>query len=351
MSVDSNYRAFNKSPDSVTDTSMICWCWKETKNYMSTHDESDVHGDPSDCWIRYDQESARKLEAAYKHNKQGGCFLMGGEYHVDFKNWVQTKQSSKFPREVQRVTITTNDLDRKPPAISRTPTLGPPPRGIDLPLPGYPRSQTVPSAASPPWVPNTVRGRPRSFGCLPGQVGATVSSLTDATLRLLPEFKDQVRPAPPHATLVAPIAVNVVALPPFDHAADTTRKLALVVNDVPQDSSQVVAMLRGRYGWNVVTTDSTQSALTMLHYGMTKPDVVISDMGRMEENQIQNHTAGKDLLEEVRKFCPALPFVIHTTPDNVERYEMDVSAFNETAIVYSNEDVIAAVERFLPGSI
>lgn len=95
----------------------VTWLWRETKIRMNRHDTNSVYGDPSDCWVRYDEKSARLLEASYQaQNATGKCETVG-KYSVDFGLMRQTNTSTGFQRQVRRVLTTS--IPVKPRAQAR----------------------------------------------------------------------------------------------------------------------------------------------------------------------------------------------------------------------------------------
>lgn len=80
---------------------VVHWCWKETDSQMHQHDASKVYGDPNDCWILYDGEQTKLLEAAYS-KKIKECSPLTG-YSVDIEKMIQRKVSTGFERDVLRV--------------------------------------------------------------------------------------------------------------------------------------------------------------------------------------------------------------------------------------------------------
>ena len=73
---------------------------------MPKHPQSTIVGSPSDCWVAYDPNANSVLEQAFQENKGfGTCNLMNG-YRVDFTTMKQTKISTGYERDVQRVVQT-----------------------------------------------------------------------------------------------------------------------------------------------------------------------------------------------------------------------------------------------------
>jgi ABC-type branched-subunit amino acid transport system substrate-binding protein len=89
---------------SVIPPPVVRWCWKESVcqsgTLMQQHDVSAIYGDPADCWILYNAEQSRQLEAAYL-KRAAECSPMPG-YRIDLKKMIQTKQATGFQRPVCR---------------------------------------------------------------------------------------------------------------------------------------------------------------------------------------------------------------------------------------------------------
>jgi len=80
----------------------VQWCWRETAQCMDQHLHSDIFGNPTDCWIRYDKDTSDKLEAAHQKDPKGSMPPLPG-YSVNFATMKQTKLATGFERDVQRV--------------------------------------------------------------------------------------------------------------------------------------------------------------------------------------------------------------------------------------------------------
>ncbi|CAJ1931381.1 unnamed protein product [Cylindrotheca closterium] len=91
----------------------IVWAWKETASQMSKHPASSVAGDPSECWIKYDNSSNTMLEAAFQNQGGEGTCDLGNGYVVDFLENKQTKQSTGYVREVQRTVNVKSALESR----------------------------------------------------------------------------------------------------------------------------------------------------------------------------------------------------------------------------------------------
>jgi hypothetical protein len=82
------------------------WLWRESTTRMSRHSSDAIVGDPKDCWVRYDEESAALLEASYKAQNGIGECSPNSKYTVDFGLMLQINVSTRFPREVRRLEST-----------------------------------------------------------------------------------------------------------------------------------------------------------------------------------------------------------------------------------------------------
>jgi hypothetical protein len=87
------------------------WCWKETSHLMSNHTSEDIWGDPADCWIKYNQGTSDKMEAAFVEQGQQGMYSPLRGYMVDFGRLVQTKTATGFERDITRIIV--EDVNNK----------------------------------------------------------------------------------------------------------------------------------------------------------------------------------------------------------------------------------------------
>jgi ABC-type branched-subunit amino acid transport system substrate-binding protein len=81
----------------------IQWCWQETDFRMETHDDDQVFGDRSNCWIKYDDQYNDMIETAFQQQSGTGKVALDPlGYIVDFDAMTQTKNSTGFVRKVMR---------------------------------------------------------------------------------------------------------------------------------------------------------------------------------------------------------------------------------------------------------
>jgi hypothetical protein len=113
------------------------WCWQETDTQMSMHHAESFYGDPANCWIKYDDDTNAELESAFQtQGKKGECSPSDG-YTVNFETMKQTKISTGFHRDVQRVDPLYNVFANTP----WTPIDGAAPDGLPAFIAVNPKSQ------------------------------------------------------------------------------------------------------------------------------------------------------------------------------------------------------------------
>lgn len=95
--------------DNVHSVQAVQWCWQETAAYMNTHGPNEIHGDPADCWIKYNVNSNDILEEAFEAGKSEISPLSG--YVVNFSTMQQIKLATTFARDVKRV-VETGQVDK-----------------------------------------------------------------------------------------------------------------------------------------------------------------------------------------------------------------------------------------------
>ena len=62
-----------------TESTVIVWCWKESTSRMWLHSGSEIIGDPSECWIRFDENNSRTLETVFQGSGgKGSCSVVAG---------------------------------------------------------------------------------------------------------------------------------------------------------------------------------------------------------------------------------------------------------------------------------
>ena len=72
---------------------------------METHDDTEIFGDRSSCWIKYDDQYNDFLEKTYQQQNCSGTVsmdLVGSTYVVNFDLMTQTKNATGFVRKVMR---------------------------------------------------------------------------------------------------------------------------------------------------------------------------------------------------------------------------------------------------------
>jgi hypothetical protein len=103
-------RLANDASSSTSTNPNVIWCWEETPSQMSSHSVDQIVGNPSDCWIRYNEAAIDALESAYQaQGRRGDCTPTPG-YKVSFESMTQTKNATGFQRNVKR--LCKNEISR-----------------------------------------------------------------------------------------------------------------------------------------------------------------------------------------------------------------------------------------------
>jgi len=124
------------------------WCWKETSGQMGKHNPSVIHGNPSDCWIKYDDTANAILESAYQAQSAYGESSPCEGYVVNFSTMKQTKTATGFEREVQRFDAKDESANHTA-TVYWTPITGTAPDGSPAFVPMAPKSRTRGVNANP----------------------------------------------------------------------------------------------------------------------------------------------------------------------------------------------------------
>mmetsp|Transcript_24528 Transcript_24528/g.60146 ORF Transcript_24528/g.60146 Transcript_24528/m.60146 type:complete len:395 (+) Transcript_24528:1273-2457(+) len=122
------------------------WCWQETRSHMGQHFASAIYGNPSDCWIKYDDTANSILESAYQAQGANGEVSPSGGYVVNFSTMKQTKIATGFKRNVQRVDGDLEEVNANP---YWTPISGSAPDGCPAFVAMSPKSTTKGVNANP----------------------------------------------------------------------------------------------------------------------------------------------------------------------------------------------------------
>ncbi len=115
------------------------------------------------------------------------------------------------------------------------------------------------------------------------------------------------------------------------------RSLAILwVDDNPKNNSYYVQQLSDM-NLKVDLALSTSEGLRQFNEGQYT--LVISDMGRQEKGSF-NHTAGFDLLKEIRASNPDIPFIIFTTSSAVRKHASQAKELGVTLITSSGTAIM-----------
>jgi hypothetical protein len=86
----------------------IHWCWQETPGSIYNQDQASIIGNPAACMVKYDRDATAKLEATFQDQGGTGTFSALPAYVVDFDTMSQTKTSTGYKRNVQRMPVAAN---------------------------------------------------------------------------------------------------------------------------------------------------------------------------------------------------------------------------------------------------
>ena len=115
------------------------------------------------------------------------------------------------------------------------------------------------------------------------------------------------------------------------------RSMAILwVDDNPKNNSYYVQQLSDM-NLKVDLALSTSEGLRRFNEGQYT--LVISDMGRQEKGSF-NHTAGLDLLKEIRASNPDIPFIIFTTSSAVREHTSQAKELGVTLITSSGTAIM-----------
>jgi len=115
------------------------------------------------------------------------------------------------------------------------------------------------------------------------------------------------------------------------------RSMAILwVDDNPKNNSYYVQQLSDM-NLKVDLALSTSEGLRRFNEGQYT--LVISDMGRQEKGSF-NHTAGLDLLKEIRASNPDIPFIIFTTSSAVREHASQAKELGVTLITSSGTAIM-----------
>lgn len=132
-----------------------------------------------------------------------------------------------------------------------------------------------------------------------------------------------------------PLATAVISVP-----------VILFVDDNPENNAQEMVYFR-RLGYQVISTTSTTSALTLLENSHV--DIIVSDMARTEEGDSGEFAlfprAGLVLLEQVRQRGWRTPVIFYSTINGLSD---EVHRKGGNCIVSNNHDMIQAVVKAVP---
>ena len=139
-------------------------------------------------------------------------------------------------------------------------------------------------------------------------------------------------------------AQPVAVLAPDKAALKGPIKSILWVDDKPANNAYEIANLR-KEDFQVVQATSTDDGLGKILSGKLSIDAVISDMGRVEENQFRPR-AGIDFIKAARDAGIKVPIFIYTTSEIVSRNRDEVLMCGGNGITTSPVELFELIHRW-----
>lgn len=124
-------------------------------------------------------------------------------------------------------------------------------------------------------------------------------------------------------------------------SSEATPKI-LWVDDHPSNNAVLMENLRAD-GFTIVEVTSTEAALETLQAGSKNFDLIISDMGRLENGRYLA-TAGLSLIEATRKANIKIPTYIYTTQANAMRYRTLIVEHGGNAVTSSPLELLKLIK-------
>ena len=151
-----------------------------------------------------------------------------------------------------------------------------------------------------------------------GNLELSVQDASDQLRQQVVDLQNQVRNLMAQGVGAATTADQPEPHEPPEEEMVPTRRLILWVDDKPTNNAYEIVKLQDD-GYDISTAESTRSALTLLQGGTTKPDIIISDMGR-REGIGYNRTAGIDLVRGIRAQGLETPIYIYSSGKAARQY-------------------------------
>ncbi len=118
------------------------------------------------------------------------------------------------------------------------------------------------------------------------------------------------------------------------------RAIILWVDDQPKNNSYCMQQLSEK-GFYIDLALSTSEALR--RFDQEKYSIIISDMGRKEEGSYR-HTAGLELLKNIRKQSFDIPFIIFCSTRKLKEYSSEANAMGVTAVTSSPTKLLGLLQ-------
>jgi CheY-like chemotaxis protein len=184
----------------------------------------------------------------------------------------------------------------------------------------------------------------RAFKVKVGDAEITVQQASDQIGHELKDLQDHLGALRKQATAVLSAPANRTLL--AKSTASPNR--ILWVDDNPANNAFLVAKLR-EDGCEVRSATSTSQAIGILGAARTAFDAIVSDMGRIEDEEYRRE-AGMKLLVAVKMMGLSTPFIVYSTGATAAEYRDMVCAGGGVAATGSPVELLGVLREILQGS-
>ncbi|HEU4759894.1 MAG TPA: response regulator [Dehalococcoidia bacterium] len=185
----------------------------------------------------------------------------------------------------------------------------------------------------------TIKGiaRSRPFKIKVGEFELSVEEASNQLRKQIDDLQDQVQVLRRAGAEPAPAAPSTLAEPTLFEP----KGRILWVDDRPDNNAYEIAKLE-KDGYEIQKVTSTQAALDVLRSRSEKPTAIISDMSR-REGLLPRHTAGLELIREVRALKLDMPIYIYASGEAL-KYRQRVREAGGNGITASPIELFHMIE-------
>jgi CheY-like chemotaxis protein len=155
-----------------------------------------------------------------------------------------------------------------------------------------------------------------------GNMKLSVQDASDQLRKQVEDIQNQLRDLTAQEVAAKPAGDDPGNIESPEEETAPEHRLILWVDDKPTNNAHEIAKLQ-KDGYDISTAESTAAALTLLQGGTTKPDIIISDMGR-REGLGYNRNAGIDLVRSIRAQGLDTPIYIYSSAKTERKYAEEV---------------------------